>query len=294
MTTLYPRSRRGFTLIELLVVIAIIAILIGLLLPAVQKVREAAARMSCSNNLKQISLGTINCADQNFGRLPPSIGLYPLDQGRYGNGNSDGGTFLHILQYIEQTNLFQSAKVGSGVDDRNGYLETYSQWTGAVQNSTLKIYACPSDTTLSAINAGRGYTSYGVNGQVFRLNYNGWSNGLPNYPAALGDGTSNTILFPEKVAWSSGGNHNGNYWPDWGPLVHSSDYGDPTGTGALPQFSVKGTPANADGGRPSTVHPSMNVGMGDGSVRSISPSISGATWWALITPNAGDNPGSNW
>src|SRR5271163_3269244 len=95
----FPR-KRGFTLVELLVVIAIIAVLIGLLLPAVQRVRESAARVKCCNNLKQVGLATRNCNDQN-GRLPPQTG--PFANAYY------APLFFHLLPYLEQSNIWNEA-----------------------------------------------------------------------------------------------------------------------------------------------------------------------------------------
>ncbi len=291
------RRWRGFTLIELLVVIAIIAILIGLLLPAVQKVREAAARSQCSNNLKQLSLGMINMADTYGGKLPGSIGLYPQVVHPWvgATNNGDGGTLLHLLPFIEQDNLYKSALVGAGVDGRNNNLPTYSQWTGQVQNAKIKTYICPSDPTQQDGRPAR--SSYGVNGQVFREGY--WALNTLRFPAAFTDGTSNTIFFTDKLAWCNTGGHPDNYWPDWGPVFSSDDFGDPTGvTAPGPQIQPRqlgSGQAVCNGSLASSPHTAgIQAGLADGSVRFVSGSISPTTWWFALTPNGGETLGSDW
>src|SRR5262249_32943623 len=169
------------------------------------KVREAAARMQCSNNLKQITLANANLADTNSGALPGSIGLYPNISAKPGVGspfNGNGGLFLFLLPYIEQRNLYKSSLLPDDTvapgDGRNGKNPTYSQWQNPVHDgSSVKTYVCPSDYTIGQF-AKRSRTSYGINGQVFREGY--WAKNTLRFPASFTDGTSNTILITEKLA----------------------------------------------------------------------------------------------
>jgi prepilin-type N-terminal cleavage/methylation domain-containing protein/prepilin-type processing-associated H-X9-DG protein len=208
-----PRRRNGFTLIELLVVIAIIAILIGLLLPAVQKVRDAAARMSCQNNLKQLGLALHNYADSNGG-FPPARMTTPKTH----------GWIALTLPYFEQGNLFTRYDQAVNWDDPRNDLPA-----GRSTNSAdLKVLFCPSTARGRKGANGRGITDYTALNRVVNNAYTGTVRADPTRQGVLGlnvrrrvtditDGTSNTLLLSEvggrndlwvlgqKVSGSSGG-----------------------------------------------------------------------------------------
>jgi prepilin-type N-terminal cleavage/methylation domain-containing protein/prepilin-type processing-associated H-X9-DG protein len=208
------RARPGFTLIELLVVIAIIAILIGLLVPAVQKVRQAAARLQCQNNLKQIGLALHNFHD-SYQRFPSGImvpigsqsgAVLPSSCPRCQQPPIPGkwGSWLTwILPYVEQDNLF-------GQLDLNGREYGYCLGPNSWGATVVKTYICPSDyVPKQTIQYGTYY--FGVNsyfgnaGTIAWPVYNASLNGVLYYNSRvriteITDGTSNTLLAGERYS----------------------------------------------------------------------------------------------
>jgi prepilin-type N-terminal cleavage/methylation domain-containing protein len=281
------RRWRGFTLIELLVVIAIIAILIGLLVPAVQKVREAAARLQCGNNLKQISLATINCADTNYSLLPPGDGLYPNPFPS--DRNSYASVFFHILPYLEQDNAYRNTLVQGDPHGNNNPFTTFSPFWNTL-NVNVKNYICPADATNIPGTGGwnSGLNSYAYNGQVMPVYWEGYR----RYPASITDGTSNTIFFTEQRSSCTG------FWPDWGPSIADFDWPQPTGPAAMFVVRPPGTSCPYPGGNFYTAtspHANgINVGLGDGSVHYVAQSISPNTWWFALTPAGDEVLGPDW
>ena len=197
----HRRLRRGFTLIELLVVIAIIAILIALLLPAVQHAREAARRTQCKNNLKQIGLAVHNYADV-YRCFPPSAAVN-LSLTSTGN-NGSWGVHGRILPHLDQANVFNKVDLAIAWD-----------FQLAIDGLKIPVYACPSDALSDqarVVGAGRPTlysTSYGFNfGTWFVFNPATGQGGdgmfHPNSRLSfrdVTDGTSNTLLAAEVKAW---------------------------------------------------------------------------------------------
>jgi prepilin-type N-terminal cleavage/methylation domain-containing protein len=301
---LKPCFRKAFTLIEILIVIGIVAILIGLLLPAVQQVRHAASLGQSQNNLRQISLSLANYTSQHDPRMPtiavPIKLLYLWE-------TKSVPFFVELLPHLEQPRLYDQFRF-SAIQ-----LSELSGW----QNPTLKVYLNPLDPSRyieSQIppDSGLAITSYAANAQVF--------DGSPSIHSVT-DGLSNTIFVSEHYGWACGesfffgfrydhGAHGRRFgefpnprptFADGGPNVgrgieNCRDFypittGNPPQSRSLNKLTFQHTPTvqKCDPRLlQSSSYRGLQVAMGDGSVRLISPKISEGAFWGQITPRGGE------
>lgn len=310
------RRWRGFTLIELLVVIAIIAILVGLLLPAVQKVREAAARSQSQNNLKQMVLALHNFGDANQTQFPPGYGVFPIGSGGWAQaGSAEGTIFYHMLPYLEQQNMYNF-----GQTSWSGKLSMQLEWANLPR--VVKTYMAPADPTIPG-SGSIDYVSYQANAMALCQPNGGtyWANA--RMPATFQDGTSNTIFFAESFAITGNGGQNGPgsstgwtyYWASRYEGCTQGNYGAPNylaniynGTYPYTQANLYAYPFTTPGTPPSKIlvygpsNPAtpfneclpnaltsagIIVGMGDGSVRIVAQGVSVLTWYLANNPQDG-------
>ncbi|MBM3993486.1 MAG: DUF1559 domain-containing protein [Planctomycetes bacterium] len=326
------RRRSAFTLIELLVVIAIIAILIGLLLPAVQKVREAAARSQCTNNLKQWGLAVHNYHD-TYKRLPPALGYNGTTALTPGSGFGNG--IFHLMMFIEQGALYNNS---AGAVAAFGGINVFYPGNNNIYQQPLAVALCPSNPahtsgTVVLNGVTWGASCYGFNALIFSkengINYtnpptpNGKSydpQGLTRF-ANIADGLSNTCLVGERyplctnASWSVGGSA----WaysalsrpalpapmqppplpiyPGFQITFFAAQAGGATAIGPASVFQTQPLPwqGNCDPMRAATPHTGgMQALIADGAVRTIAQGINPNTWWAVMTPSGGETVPGDW
>ena len=271
MKTKSPQFRPAFTMIELLVILGILAFLLGMLVPAVQKVREAAARTQSLNNLKQLALA-LHSSQDVYKKMPPVVGSFPV------MSEKKGTLFFHILPFIEEVNVYQEAE---GDVTRKGRLG------GPAYSMIIPTFLNPKDKSAPPNNRYKGWlatTSYAANWMVF----GNTAGGTARIPASFPDGTSNTIVFAERYQMCNGTPCAWGYSSlyTWAPMFGYYTKG---------KFQNLPSQAECDPALPQSMQrEGIHVALGDGSVRVVSENISSETWWNATDPADGNPLGPDW
>jgi prepilin-type N-terminal cleavage/methylation domain-containing protein len=280
-------KRAGFTLIEVVFVVAIIAVLIGLLVPAVQKVREAASQTQTHNNLMQLAMA-LHLVNDATGQLPPPTGKF---------GQIDATLHVHLLPYIEQDGLYQQIVKGMPLVKQ--------------QDTGVPIYHCPQDPTLRSKPAGtqnyaanlRAFDKAGVaQGKAgFQKAFKPSGLGGSSIPDTFSDGTSHTISFATMYSECSGAGPVfftnsclAGASPFFGCLANDQPAGFTKVPGQIFQALPNINDCNPDWTPQGMSTRGISVAMFDGGVRQVFAAIHPATWAAACQPNDGIPLGPDW